>query len=60
MIGLTNSGNGSPINSGLRTVAEGIETVTQYRMLAGHGCREGQGYLFSKPLEAADFRNNFV
>jgi diguanylate cyclase (GGDEF)-like protein len=41
----------------LRTVAEGIETVTQYRMLAGHGCREGQGYLFSKPLEAADFRS---
>ena len=41
----------------LRTVAEGIETVTQYRMLAGHGCREGQGYLFSKPLEAVDFRS---
>ena len=41
----------------LRTVAEGIETVTQYRMLAGHGCREGQGYLFSKPLGAADFRS---
>lgn len=39
----------------MRTVAEGIETVAQYRLLASRGCREGQGYLFSRPLEAAAF-----
>jgi predicted signal transduction protein with EAL and GGDEF domain len=39
----------------LRTVAEGIETVPQYRLLVSQGCREGQGYLFAKPLEASDF-----
>lgn len=40
---------------GLRTVAEGIETEAQYRMLANRGCLEGQGYLFAKPLEPASF-----
>jgi predicted signal transduction protein with EAL and GGDEF domain/DNA-binding response OmpR family regulator len=40
----------------LRTVAEGIETDAQYRMLLGHGCREGQGYLFSRPLAPGDFQ----
>jgi predicted signal transduction protein with EAL and GGDEF domain/CheY-like chemotaxis protein len=34
----------------LRTVAEGVETIEQFRQLRGHGCREGQGYLFARPL----------
>ena len=38
----------------LRTVAEGIETDAQLRQVAERGCREGQGYLFSRPLEATD------
>ncbi len=36
---------------GLTTVAEGIETPTQLRLLQQLGCVLGQGYLFSRPLE---------
>lgn len=34
----------------LRTVAEGIETEDQHRLLAGFGCDFGQGFLLSRPL----------
>jgi EAL domain-containing protein (putative c-di-GMP-specific phosphodiesterase class I) len=44
----------------MRTVAEGIETVAQYRMLVDRGCLEGQGYLFSRPLEAAAFSSTLA
>jgi predicted signal transduction protein with EAL and GGDEF domain len=37
---------------GLATVAEGIETVGQAALMATLGCDKGQGYLYSKPLEA--------
>jgi EAL domain-containing protein (putative c-di-GMP-specific phosphodiesterase class I) len=37
---------------GLRTVAEGIEESTQLSSLSSMGCEFGQGYLFSKPLQA--------
>lgn len=40
-------------NMGLRTVAEGIETVEQLEMLRIQGSDEGQGYYFSKPLPPA-------
>jgi diguanylate cyclase (GGDEF)-like protein/PAS domain S-box-containing protein len=36
----------------LETLAEGVETSEQLRMLLGHGCRKFQGYHFSKPLAA--------
>ena len=39
---------------GLGTVAEGIETQGQAALMATLGCDKGQGYLFSKPLEAPD------
>ncbi|MGI2257851.1 putative bifunctional diguanylate cyclase/phosphodiesterase [Shewanella sp. GXUN23E] len=39
----------------LRVVAEGIEEQEQADYLAGKGCEYGQGYLFSRPLCAADF-----
>ena len=38
----------------LRIVAEGIEYPEQRAYLIDQGCEEGQGYLFSKPLPAAD------
>jgi EAL domain-containing protein (putative c-di-GMP-specific phosphodiesterase class I) len=31
-------------------VAEGIETVEQYRLLRQLGCRFGQGFLFARPM----------
>jgi EAL domain-containing protein (putative c-di-GMP-specific phosphodiesterase class I) len=39
---------------GMDVVAEGIETRAQYRLLRQMGCRYGQGYLFARPLPAAD------
>jgi len=35
---------------GLKTVAEGIETVHESHKLQGIGCQVGQGYLFSRPM----------
>jgi EAL domain-containing protein (putative c-di-GMP-specific phosphodiesterase class I) len=40
----------------LEVVAEGIETPMQRNFLRDEGCQVGQGYLFSLPLEAVDFR----
>src|SRR5690606_12304519 len=37
-------------------VAEGIETEAQRSVCRDLGCQLGQGYLFSKPLSAADMR----
>jgi EAL domain-containing protein (putative c-di-GMP-specific phosphodiesterase class I) len=37
----------------LRTVAEGIETGGQARVVRDLGCTMGQGYLFSRPLDVA-------
>ncbi len=36
---------------GLQPVAEGIETREQHGVLLGSGCVEGQGYLYSRPVE---------
>ena len=41
-------------NLGKRVVAEGVETHAQRRFLKEIGCDTAQGYLFAKPLPAAD------
>ena len=41
-------------NLKLEVVAEGIETKGELDLLRKMGCSQGQGYLFSKPLPAAD------
>ena len=40
---------------GLQIVAEGVETEAQARWLVDHGVFHAQGYLFSRPLDLADF-----
>ncbi|MDO4537715.1 MAG: EAL domain-containing protein [Coriobacteriales bacterium] len=40
---------------GMRTVAEGVETVQQLEFLRTCGCDIIQGYLYSKPLPPQDF-----
>ena len=39
---------------GLATLAEGIETEQQAGWLLSHGCRSGQGFLVSRPIEFFD------
>ena len=38
---------------GLKIIAEGVETEAQRSFLAGIGCDHWQGYLFSRPVDAA-------
>jgi EAL domain-containing protein (putative c-di-GMP-specific phosphodiesterase class I) len=41
----------------LKVVGEGIESEQAWDYLRLHGCDQGQGYLFSKPLPAAEFES---
>jgi len=45
---------------GLRMVAEGVESETQYQFLKDNGARVMQGYLFSKPVPASELREMLV
>ncbi|MBA4093338.1 MAG: hypothetical protein C0489_04550 [Candidatus Accumulibacter sp.] len=44
---------GMAANLGLGTIAEGVETEAQRDFLRRHGCRQVQGYLYARPLDAA-------
>ncbi|MDO9713563.1 bifunctional diguanylate cyclase/phosphodiesterase [Paracraurococcus lichenis] len=41
----------------MTTTAEGVETEAQFEALHRKGCREAQGYLFSKPRPAGEIPN---
>ena len=43
-------------NLGLGIIAEGVETAEQARFLIDEQCEEAQGFLYAKPLCAADFQ----
>jgi EAL domain-containing protein (putative c-di-GMP-specific phosphodiesterase class I) len=42
---------------GMDVVAEGIETFDQFLFLRKLGCRYGQGFLFARPMPAAEVTN---
>lgn len=41
----------------LDVIAEGIETEAQLSFLRDHGCREGQGFLFGRPVPADEIEH---
>jgi diguanylate cyclase (GGDEF)-like protein len=38
----------------MQVIAEGVETAEQEAYIIAEGCHEGQGYLYSKPLQARE------
>ena len=45
---------------GMTTTAEGVETAEQLDSIASEGCTEMQGFLFSRPLPAAEIERLFL
>ncbi|WP_042200945.1 EAL domain-containing protein [Paenibacillus camerounensis] len=45
---------------GMQVIAEGIETKEQLDILVGSGCRDIQGYYYSKPLAAEELERKYL
>ena len=44
---------------GIKTVAEGVETKDCEEMVRAMACDYGQGYYYSRPIPAEEFRRRF-
>jgi diguanylate cyclase (GGDEF)-like protein/PAS domain S-box-containing protein len=53
--GITNAIYAMAKSLGFSVIAEGVETTAHADFLKNMGCEEAQGYLYSKPITAADF-----
>ncbi len=47
-------------NFNLKVIAEGVETKNQFDILSAQSCDEVQGFLFSKPIPAKDFKEYLI
>ena len=47
-------------NLGLAVLAEGVETVEQQDFLKKKGCEQAQGFLYGRPVEAAQFAEKWL
>ena len=45
---------------GMNVIAEGVETQAQLELLRKYECPEVQGYLFGRPVPAAEFERRFI
>jgi EAL domain-containing protein (putative c-di-GMP-specific phosphodiesterase class I) len=45
---------------GMTATAEGVETAEQLAQITSEGCTEMQGFLFSRPLPAAEIERQFL
>jgi len=44
----------------LELIAEGVESIEQKELLLTHGCKNIQGYLYSKPIVGSEFEKLFL
>ena len=42
----------------IKTLAEGIETISQLEILRDIGCDFGQGYYYKRPIDFISFQNH--
>jgi len=45
---------------GLKTIAEGVETIEQLKILKNLGCHTIQGYYLAKPMTADTLEDQFL
>ena len=57
---ITNTLIGLAKGIGLECIAEGAETVEQVDLLIGYGCKQIQGYYFSRPVPAEELVDTYL